>query len=51
MSRTYPGHEVVGRIEALGDGVSRWRIGQRGPVGAPSQPRWIIQKRARLNKF
>src|SRR5262249_30838136 len=24
-----PGHEVVGRIEALGSGVSRWRIGQR----------------------
>ena len=27
-----PGHEVVGRIEALGPGVSRWKIGQR--VGA-----------------
>ena len=27
-----PGHEVVGRIEALGAGVSRWKIGQR--VGA-----------------
>src|SRR5437899_10915379 len=26
-----PGHEVVGRIEALGAGVSRWKIGQ--PVG------------------
>src|SRR5215472_12569300 len=24
-----PGHEVVGRIEALGSGVSRWKIGQR----------------------
>src|SRR5258708_27432974 len=24
-----PGHEVVGRIEALGGGVSRWKIGQR----------------------
>src|SRR5881296_1470706 len=23
-----PGHEVVGRIEALGSGVSRWKIGQ-----------------------
>ena len=22
-----PGHEVVGRIEALGAGVSRWKIG------------------------
>jgi propanol-preferring alcohol dehydrogenase len=28
-----PGHEVVGRIEALGSGVSRWKIGQRVGVG------------------
>src|SRR5437773_983613 len=28
-----PGHEVVGRIEALGGGVSRWEIGQRVGVG------------------
>lgn len=28
-----PGHEVVGRIEALGSGVSRWTIGQRVGVG------------------
>src|SRR6202161_2157844 len=28
-----PGHEVVGRIEALGAGVSRWKIGQRVGVG------------------
>ena len=28
-----PGHEVVGRIEALGKGVSRWRVGQRVGVG------------------
>src|SRR5579862_5876694 len=28
-----PGHEVVGRIEALGTGVSRWKIGQRVGVG------------------
>src|ERR1700687_6456024 len=28
-----PGHEVVGRIEALGSGVSKWKIGQRGGVG------------------
>src|SRR6202162_2812446 len=27
-----PGHEVVGRIEALGSGVSRWKLGQRGGV-------------------
>src|SRR6266849_6144286 len=24
-----PGHEVVGRIEALGNGVSKWKIGRR----------------------
>src|SRR6516165_6739343 len=28
-----PGHEVVGRIDALGPGVSRWKIGQRVGVG------------------
>src|SRR6201984_477122 len=28
-----PGHEVVGRIEALGSGVSRWNIGQGVGVG------------------
>src|SRR5258705_2934733 len=28
-----PGHEVVGRIEALGSGVSRGKIGQRVGVG------------------
>jgi propanol-preferring alcohol dehydrogenase len=28
-----PGHEVVGRIEALGTGVSRWKIGERVGVG------------------
>lgn len=28
-----PGHEVVGRTEAIGSGVSRWRIGQRVGVG------------------
>ena len=28
-----PGHEVVGRVEALGAGVSRWKIGQRVGVG------------------
>ncbi len=28
-----PGHEVVGRIEALGSGVSRWTMGQRVGVG------------------
>jgi propanol-preferring alcohol dehydrogenase len=28
-----PGHEVVGRIEKLGPGVSNWKIGQRVGVG------------------
>jgi D-arabinose 1-dehydrogenase-like Zn-dependent alcohol dehydrogenase len=28
-----PGHEVIGRIEALGNGVSGWTIGQRVGVG------------------
>jgi D-arabinose 1-dehydrogenase-like Zn-dependent alcohol dehydrogenase len=28
-----PGHEVVGSIEALGPGVSRWSVGQRVGVG------------------
>src|SRR2546426_3516156 len=28
-----PGHEVVGRIEALDSGVSKWKIGQRVGVG------------------
>src|SRR5437773_8599070 len=28
-----PGHEVVGRIDALGEGGSGWKIGQRVGVG------------------
>lgn len=28
-----PGHEVIGRIEALGTGVEQWRLGQRVGVG------------------
>lgn len=28
-----PGHEVVGRVDALGDGASRFRVGQR--IGVP----------------
>ena len=28
-----PGHEVVGRIEAVGSGVAKWKIGQRVGVG------------------
>jgi len=28
-----PGHEVVGRIDAVGSGVSRWTLGQRVGIG------------------
>ncbi|MQY09924.1 alcohol dehydrogenase [Streptomyces sp. RB5] len=28
-----PGHEVIGRIDALGDGVSGWHVGQRVGLG------------------
>jgi propanol-preferring alcohol dehydrogenase len=28
-----PGHEVVGKIDALGEGVSGWKLGQRVGVG------------------
>lgn len=28
-----PGHEAVGRIDALGSGVERWKLGQRVGVG------------------
>src|SRR6266851_4810853 len=28
-----PGHEVVGKIDALGEGVSGWTLGQRVGVG------------------
>jgi len=28
-----PGHEIAGRIEALGDGVHQWKVGQRVGVG------------------
>jgi D-arabinose 1-dehydrogenase-like Zn-dependent alcohol dehydrogenase len=28
-----PGHEAVGRVNALGEGVARWKLGQRVGVG------------------
>jgi D-arabinose 1-dehydrogenase-like Zn-dependent alcohol dehydrogenase len=28
-----PGHEVAGRVEALGEGVSQWEVGQRVGIG------------------
>jgi len=30
-----PGHEIAGRIDALGDNVTAWTIGQRVGVGCP----------------
>ena len=30
---TVPGHEIAGRIDALGDGVPGWRLGQRVGIG------------------
>ena len=30
---TIPGHQVVGRVEAVGDGVAGWSIGDRAGVG------------------
>src|SRR5437660_12666660 len=32
-----PGHEVVGRIEALGSGVSKWKLGQRVKTGCENR--------------
>ena len=28
-----PGHEVVGKVDAVGDGVSQWKPGQRAGIG------------------
>jgi propanol-preferring alcohol dehydrogenase len=33
-----PGHEVVGRIDAIGDGVTAWSVGQRVGVGYLAGP-------------
>jgi alcohol dehydrogenase, propanol-preferring len=33
-----PGHEVVGRIDAVGDGVTTWTVGQRVGVGYLAGP-------------
>ena len=38
-----PGHEVVGRIEALGSAVSRWKIGQRVGVGLIAGEDWVCE--------
>jgi len=28
-----PGHEIVGKVEAVGDGVPQWKVGQRAGIG------------------
>src|SRR6266436_9922322 len=38
-----PGHEVVGRIEALGSGVTRWKSDQRVGVGLIAGRRWGVR--------
>src|SRR5258708_14985715 len=38
-----PGHEVVGRIEALGSGGSRWKIGQRVGIGIFGVEAWTCE--------
>jgi propanol-preferring alcohol dehydrogenase len=39
-----PGHELVGRIDALGSGVQGWAVGQRVGVG-------VSRRRLRLLRF
>src|SRR2546425_11263917 len=39
-----PGHEVVGRIEALGNGVSKWKIGQRVGIGLIGGVEWWAEQ-------
>jgi alcohol dehydrogenase, propanol-preferring len=38
-----PGHEVIGRIEKLGPGVSTWKIGQRVGVGLIAGPDGVCE--------
>lgn len=38
-----PGHEAVGRIDALGEGVEGWRVGQR----AIAEAYWQIHRQPR----
>src|SRR6202790_947957 len=42
-----PGHEVVGRVEALGSGVSKWKIGQRVGVGFIARQHRLREPRSR----
>src|SRR5271154_6745221 len=45
-----PGHEVIGKIDALGDGVSGWKVGQRVGVGFLGGPCFVC-KPCRHGKF
>jgi propanol-preferring alcohol dehydrogenase len=44
-----PGHEVVGRIEALGEGVTRWSLGDRVGVGFLGGPCGVCDECRRGN--
>ena len=33
-----PGHEIVGRVDAIGDGVTGWQVGDRVGVGFHAGP-------------
>jgi alcohol dehydrogenase, propanol-preferring len=39
-----PGHEVIGRIEELGPGVSEWKVGQRVGVGLIAGPDGVCEQ-------
>lgn len=48
-SPVVPGHEVVGVIDAVGPGVTTWRIGGRGIPGRPVRsvrllPAWRLRQ-------
>jgi alcohol dehydrogenase, propanol-preferring len=45
-----PGHEVIGKIDAVGEGVSGWRVGQRVGVGYLGGPCFAC-KPCRHGKF
>jgi len=40
-----PGHEVVGRVDAVGGGVSKWKVGERD--GLQAQVAWLNAQRAK----
>src|SRR5260370_82108 len=40
-----PGHEAIGKIDALGSGVEQWRVGQRGGVRVLPRARVCFPRR------